>query len=94
MTIYTDTTVRLTASFAGFDGLNLDPTTVTVRVKPPAAIVVSSAYPAINWVHPETGVYAFDLPVDDAGVWQFSFEGGGSVVAYNEASFTVIDRSF
>lgn len=77
--------VRLTGTFTDLSGNLSDPTTSVLTVKDPDGVVTS--YPSLT--HPSTGIYYFDLPVSDSGVYYYRYSGTGAVVAAGETQFQV-----
>lgn len=93
--IYVDATVRLVAEFRGFNGISIDPTTITVRHQDPDGVLTTVVYPTgTEWGHPLTGTFTYDVPVPTAGTWLYSFEGTGACDTYGEATFIVNEKGF
>lgn len=80
--------IRLTATFTVDDAVT-DPTTVTVKVLDPSSNE-TSATPT----NPSTGVYYYDVSLDEAGDWYYRFEGTGAAVAAEEVTFNVRASKF
>lgn len=90
--IYLGDTRRLECRFYDFDGVATDPTTVTVRHKDPSGNITTPA--AVNDPD-EVGLFYYDLITDEAGIWQFSFEGtGNGVDRIAFGSFNCLARPF
>lgn len=89
---YVGDTRRLEARFFNFDGDATDPTTVTIAVIDPSGN--ASAPAAVNDAGLVGGFY-YDLDVDEAGIWQFSFNGAGNGVDRTEfSSFKAVAKPF
>lgn len=48
-----------------------NPTTVTVKIKDPAATTVTYSYAGAEVSKTSTGLYYLEVPVDQAGVWTY-----------------------
>jgi len=84
--------VRLWAVFRDIDGVQADPTAVTLIVRDPsgndatvsnssavAGDVTAAATATGQTLADETGVYKADVTVDEAGFWQYEWTGTGAV---------------
>jgi hypothetical protein len=86
--------LRLQVSFTDADGAAVDPTTVTLTVLEPDANETSYTYGAAEVEKESTGVYYYDLTVDQAGIHFFRWSAGGAYVAVDEGSFKVSKSNF
>ena len=76
-------------------GAYVDPGTVTVLIKDPSLNVTTWVY----GVDPEvqktaTGLYFTVVDADEAGLWEYRWEGTGANQAASEGSFTVVPSVF
>lgn len=88
--------VRLAAEFTDLEGAAIDPTTVTLRVKPPlgtAQVYPFNGSPDLVETSP-TGVYWADIRVTEPGKWVYRWEGTGVCEAVAEGAFNVTDSVF
>ena len=53
------------------NGALVDPATVTVKIKDPAATTNTYTYAAAEINKTATGIYYIEVPVDSAGVWSY-----------------------
>ena len=85
--------VRVTGTFTDADGVATDPTTVTGKYTDPSSNTTTDSSPTNS----ATGVYYFDIEVDEAGSWKYRLEGK-TVTATNqgaaEGSFEVNASNF
>jgi hypothetical protein len=88
--------VRVSVKFRAVQtGAYVDPTTVTVLVKDPSLNVVPWVYGVDAEVQKTaTGLYFFVVDADEAGVWEYRWEGTGVNQAASEGSFTVTPSVF
>jgi hypothetical protein len=87
--------VRTTVRFRTPTGSPVDPSTVTLHVKDPALVVTDHVYGIdMNVIKESTGVYHFDVALDQAGEWHCRWEGTGSNMAANEHQFLCVASSF
>ena len=63
--------VRVTGTFTDADGVATDPTTVTGKYKDPSDNETTDSSPTNS----ATGVYYFDIEIDEAGSWKYRLEG-------------------
>jgi hypothetical protein len=90
--VYVGDSRRLEARFFNFDGDATDPTTVTLTIVDPSG---NSSTPATTNDTALVGGFYYDLDVDEAGIWQFSYNGAGNGVDRTEFdSFTAIAKPF
>lgn len=82
--------VRIQGAFSDLSGAAVDPTTVECSVREPDGTITTYAWPADpEVVRLAVGEFAFDLPVDAAGVWAYRFAGTGPGHAAGERQFAV-----
>ena len=63
--------VRVTGTFTDADGVATDPTTVTGKYKDPSGNETTDESPTNS----ATGVYYFDIEIDESGKWLYRLEG-------------------
>ena len=84
------TRIRVSAQFKNASNMLADPTTVTVRLDPPAADTHSYVYGVDSEVVKEaTGNYHLDFLADAAGDWAYEWQGTGTVETAQDAILTV-----
>lgn len=82
--------VQVTGTIRDLAGAPADPSTLTVRVKPPTGPVASYVWPGSPAVNPTgTGVFTFDQVLDAAGTWYIRFEAAGTYIAAEEQQINV-----
>jgi len=84
--------IKLTGTFTNASA-NDDPDTVTVYWKDPSANTTSTT--AVT--NDSTGVYSYQLDIDEAGTWSYRFDGVKSDTTYQgagENSFKVRESGF
>ena len=82
--------VRVNATFT-VDASDTDPTAIVLKVKPPNGQTVRYVSGVGAFItNSATGVYRADIIVDVEGVWQFEWEGTGTVRATRGSSFVVV----
>jgi len=84
--------VRVTGTWTDENGIAYGPNTVLGQYKDPSGNVSDLVVPT-HISNPSTGVYTYDIDVDEAGTWLYRFYGqsgtGGSLGA-NESYFEAI----
>lgn len=85
---------RLSSAFTNAAGAAADPTTVTVKVRPPSGEIITRTYAASEVVKDSTGNYHFDYTILEEGVHYYKYYGTGSVIAAEESSFEVQTSEF
>ena len=88
---YNGTEIRLTAAFTN-NGVAIDPTTVTFRVKDPTGVIVAYTSPAV--VKDSVGNYHLDIAVGISGFWYYRAEGTGAATVAGEAKLSVKTSQF
>jgi hypothetical protein len=71
-------------TFRNAAGAPTNPTTATIRIQKPDG-VTSTATPTSDGA----GIYHHDIPIDQAGAWQYAFVGTGAVAAAEPGDFYV-----
>ena len=75
-------------------GVDTDPTTITLKIKTPAAVTTTYTYALGEITKSATGRYYRDVTLDQVGVWYYRFEGAGAVISAGEENFTVRATQF
>lgn len=88
--------VRVTIKFKSqANGAYVDPTTVTVKVKNPSAVVTTYVYGVAPEVQKSsTGIYYMIIDCNAAGAWKYRWEATGDNQAAAEGSFDVSASTF
>lgn len=77
--------LHLEVTFADLENTPTDPTTVLFAVKTPTGTTTEYIYGTDEEVsNPETGVYALDVMVTEAGEWGWKCTGTGAVNAADQ----------
>ena len=82
--------VRIWLRFKNASGTLTDPTTVTVKVEDPSGNTDTYTYALSQVIKDSTGVFYYDVTVDEKGVWYYRGVGTGTIVAAGQDKFTVI----
>jgi hypothetical protein len=86
---------RLKAQFVSQTGVLNDPSEVTFKHKDPSGNTATLTYVAAAQVIREsTGIYYFDLALDEVGTWYFRAEGTGTPQVAAEMAFEVRTTQF
>jgi hypothetical protein len=85
--------VRLTATFTVSSAVT-DPTTITLKVQDPSGNEATYTYALAQVTKVSTGVYRYDLTIDEAGYWTWRWAGTGTVVAASESYLLVRGSEF
>lgn len=91
--IYVGETIILRGAFRA-NGLLTDPNTVTLKVKPPSGTEATYTYGGGTVDRDGDGLYSKSIEPDEAGTWEYLFEGTGLVDAINKATFVVEATGF
>ena len=87
--------VRCSVLFEDAAGTNIDPVTVSVKVKPPSGSTVTYVYLTdVALVKESTGLYHVDVSVTIAGTWWFRWYSTGTGQAAGERKFWVTVSKF
>jgi hypothetical protein len=84
--------IRLTGTFR-VSGVLTDPTTVTLTVTDPSSNVSTYTYALAQVTNSSTGIYYYDLTVDEAGLWKTKWTGTGTCISVEEDVFYVRNKS-
>lgn len=76
--------VRIEATFRNSAGVVTEPTAVKLEVRSPAGVITEHSPTKVS-----TGVWRYDLFVEESGTWEWAFVGTGTVEAAEEGSFEV-----
>lgn len=82
-------TVRLKATFKDIGGTASDPTTITLRVKDPSGNIDSYTYADADLTKSATGVFYYDLALDESGTWVYEFTSTGTPALMEDDDFVV-----
>lgn len=81
--------VRLQGSFFDIDRVLTDPSTVSFKVRDPAAVVATFVYSNdAEVIKGSTGIYYMDFFVNTVGQHNWRLEGTGSVQVAEQSFFT------
>lgn len=81
--------IRVTVTFKDFSQANADPTTVYAKATSPSNVTTQ-----LTVTKDSTGVYHFDITLNESGIWFWQITGSGAVVAANEGSLSVDPSRF
>ena len=70
--------VRLRAVFSVLN-VNTDPSTITLQVQSPSGVTTSYTYAGAQVTKEGTGIYYYNLSVNEAGWWVYQWTGTGTV---------------
>lgn len=93
---YVNSPIRLTINFQTDEGVDTDPSTVTLKLRSPCGIETSYVYLTDDEVQQtDAGDYTCDVTPDEAGRWQYRWEttGTGTTIA-EEGDFLVQYSAF
>lgn len=85
--------VRLQGTIADAAGAELDPSTITVKVRVPAGTISTFTYPA-TVDKSDTGVYSIDFSPTESGTHAYRFVSTGTGQAAAENVFFVENSRF
>lgn len=86
--------VRIKATFENVDGVILDPTTITFKLKTPDDVTTVYVYGTdAALVKESTGVYHVDWSCTQAGLHIYLYIGTGTVQTAEESHFQVRERA-
>jgi hypothetical protein len=88
---YNGTEIRLSAAFTN-NGVAVDPTTVTFKVKDPTGKITPYTAPSV--VKDSVGNYHLDFAVGISGIWYYRAEGTGAATVAGEAQLSVKTSQF
>lgn len=88
-------TVRFAAAFTTTDGVDDDPSTITLKVKAPSGVETSYVYLTDgSLVRDSEGHYHRDVGVAAAGTWHYRWIGTGDVATADEGRIVVRRSAF
>ena len=70
--------VRLRAVFSVLN-VNTDPSTITLQVQSPSGVTTPYTYAGAQVTKEGTGIYYYNLSVNEAGWWVYQWTGTGTV---------------
>ena len=85
--------VRCSVEFRTLAGVLGDPDTVVFKHKDPSANITTLTYPT-GIVKTSTGLYYYDLAIDEGGQWSIRWTGAGTVDAAGEKTLTARTSAF
>lgn len=87
--------VRLTVAFTDEYGAGVDPTVIICKTVDPDGHVTDWSYGVDEALtRTDTGAYALDFVIDQAGRWAYRWESSGTVTAAAEGQFNVRRSNF
>ena len=86
--------VRLQGEFVNSSGSLDDPNEVTIKHRDPTGNVATLTLSGATVIKLSTGIFYFDLSVDEVGTWYWRIEGDASPQAAAERSFIVRTTQF
>lgn len=81
--------IRLTATFTDANGDAVDPTTVSFSIRDPSGNLATVTYAAADITKSGTGVYFYDLSIDEVGYWVWRAVGTGAGEAAGEDTIEI-----
>ena len=88
-TLHVGDTVRLECTFTDEHGDLANPTTVTLIHTDPSSNSTTLTHALSEVTRQSTGVYYYDLTLDEAGDWQIRYVGTGTVAQADQVTLTV-----
>lgn len=79
-TYHVGDSVKLTGTFT-LDGVATDPTAVSLQIRDPSGNISLLTYAADELTQVSTGVYSYNLTLDESGDWFVKFIGTGTVIS-------------
>lgn len=83
--VYIGNIIRISGAFTDVNGAAVDPTTVTLRIKPPSGSTVV----VTNATKDSVGNYHYDYTPTLKGKHYYRWEGTGACVTANEGDFQI-----
>lgn len=83
------TTIKAKSEFRSFAGELIDPTTVVLKYKTPDGALITKTYSLAEISKTSTGLYYAFITLDQAGQYNFRWEGTGPDGSVTESSLTV-----
>ncbi len=87
-----DEVVRLQTTIRNSAGALADPTTVSLEVRPPGSTVTTYTYAGGQITKASTGVYFYDLTLNESGRWYYRWLSTGTPAVVEEDEL-IVDRS-
>jgi hypothetical protein len=84
--------VRITGTFRNLEGDLESPSDVVAKVLDPLG--VQATFGGGDVIEEGEGVFYMDLEADLTGLWTYRFEGAGTLISTDEASFYVERSAF
>lgn len=72
---------RISGAFTDADGVAVDPSTVTLKYRPPGGPVVTKTLGAGGVVRDDTGAFHYDVDLNAPGRWTYRWEATGPKTA-------------
>ena len=93
---YSNTAIRLSASFMDINNALVDPSTVTLLTLAPGATTETTyAYGGGGTIVKDgVGLYHQDVVPSVTGTWQYRWQGTGTCAATNEGQFVINPSNF
>lgn len=85
-------TLKITGTFT-VDGTETDPTSVSLQVRDPSGNIATYTYADAEVSKVSTGVYSYNLLLDEDGVWFVKWIGEGAVVTATEDTKLKVERT-
>jgi hypothetical protein len=73
--------VTLQATFTSIDGVNTDPTTITLSVQDPGGTITTYTYAGAAVTKFATGIFRYTLSITLSGTYVYRWKGTGTVQA-------------
>lgn len=86
--------VRLQGTLEDSAGVEVDPSTVTVKVRTPGGTISTYTYAGSTVTRSALGVYYTDFTPSEAGTYYYLFQSTGTGQAAGEATFDVSPSAF
>ena len=80
---------KLSLATTGADGKPADPTTVVLSVRQPDGTTATFSLAGSTVIKDSTGLFHVNLPLTEAGVWQYRWNAGGAVVLVEPGALVV-----
>lgn len=81
--------VRVRGTLTDASDVAVDPSTVSVKVRPPTGSTLTYTYALATVTKEETGIYYKDISVTESGKWYYQFVSTGTGQAMDEGAFVV-----
>jgi len=95
MAVFTiNSVVRLEVTFRNAANALTDPSTIELQYQDPTGNETTKTFASAELTKSSTGIYYFDLTVDEAGIWFYRYESSGVPKASAESTFDVSVSQF